>query len=96
MAVDFKVAHNRTSEYRIAPERIDVRAELNGRHELPDIEWLIADILKNGQHTCCNLERWGNARPRRRLLALACCQRNQQTEAYPEAFEVALHLRQVQ
>ena len=51
MAVDFKVVHNRTSEYRIAPERIDVRAELNGRHELPDIEWLIADILKNGQHT---------------------------------------------
>lgn len=51
MAVTFSVEHSRTSEYRFYPEDITIMPELNGRHELPDIEWLIADILKNGQHT---------------------------------------------
>ena len=51
MAVNFNVAHSRTSEYRLLPEDITVKSSLNGRHILPDIEGLIADILANGQHT---------------------------------------------
>lgn len=49
MAVDFSAPHKRTSEYNFAPEDISVRAELNGRHELPDISWLVQDILAHGQ-----------------------------------------------
>src|SRR6185437_11405675 len=51
MAVEFEGEYNRTAEYRMYPEDIAIHPELNGRHELPDIEWLIADILANGQHT---------------------------------------------
>jgi ParB/RepB/Spo0J family partition protein len=49
MAVEFKVDHTRTSEYLIAPKDIKFKPELNGRHELPDIEWLIDSMVKNGQ-----------------------------------------------
>lgn len=42
---DFK----RDATYKGLPETIDVRPDLNGRHEKPDIEWLIADILMHGQ-----------------------------------------------
>lgn len=51
MAVQFAVEHQRTSEYRIYPEDITIKPDLNGRFEKPDIEWLITDILKHGQHT---------------------------------------------
>jgi hypothetical protein len=51
MAVQFSVPHSRTSEYRLLPENITVKPALNGRHVLPDIEWLIQDILVQGQHT---------------------------------------------
>lgn len=53
MAVNFNkdVHATRTSEYRIYPEDITVKPQLNGRYDQPDIEWLIEDILKNGQHT---------------------------------------------
>lgn len=51
MAVEFTGNVRRTSEYRALPEDIEIRAELNGRHDKPDIEWLIQDILKHGQHT---------------------------------------------
>jgi hypothetical protein len=49
MAVNFESEHTRNTEYRFLPENIVIRPELNGRHEKPDIEWLIADILRNGQ-----------------------------------------------
>lgn len=49
MAVEFKVEHTRTSEYLIAPKDIKFKAELNGRHDLPDIEGLIASMVKVGQ-----------------------------------------------
>lgn len=51
MAVNFAVKHSRTSEYRLYPEDISIKAEMNGRHEKPEIEWLITDILAHGQHT---------------------------------------------
>lgn len=51
MAVQFSVPHSRTSEYRLLPEDITIKPALNGRHVLPDIEWLIQDILVQGQHT---------------------------------------------
>lgn len=51
MAIEFKVPHKRTTEYRLYPEDVTVKAELNGRYELPDIEWLITDILTRGQVT---------------------------------------------
>ena len=49
MAVSFKADHSRTSEYRFWPEDIVVKGELNGRHNLPEIADLIADIEANGQ-----------------------------------------------
>ena len=49
MAVSFSVEHKRTSEYRMFPEVLVIHPELNGRVDKPDVEWLIADILKNGQ-----------------------------------------------
>lgn len=49
MAVDFKVEHTRTSEYLFLPEDISIRPELNGRHVLPDVTWLVKDILERGQ-----------------------------------------------
>lgn len=51
MAIDFTVPHTRTGEYRLLPENITTRSELNGRFETPDIEWLINDMLAHGQHT---------------------------------------------
>jgi len=44
MAVNFSVPHTRTSEYLILPEDIVVKPELNGRSELPDVEWLIESM----------------------------------------------------
>jgi ParB/RepB/Spo0J family partition protein len=51
MAVKFEVEHNRNSEYRFYPEDITIKPSLNGRHDKPDIEWLVTDILARGQHT---------------------------------------------
>jgi ParB/RepB/Spo0J family partition protein len=51
MAVQFNVEHKRTSEYRFYPEDVTINPDLNGRHELPNIDWLIADILVRGQST---------------------------------------------
>lgn len=58
MAVPFVVEHKRIDNYRFFPEDITIKPDLNGRHEKPDIEWLIADILAvdakgniKGQHT---------------------------------------------
>lgn len=49
MAVEFKVEGTRTSENRFLPHFIKVKPELNGRHDLPNIEWLINSILEFGQ-----------------------------------------------
>jgi hypothetical protein len=46
MAVEFKVQGTRTSEYLFLPGDVVVDAECNGRHDLPDIQWLIESILK--------------------------------------------------
>jgi hypothetical protein len=51
MAINFTVEHKRTSEYRLLPENITIRPDLNGRHDKPEIEWLITDMLARGQHT---------------------------------------------
>ncbi|HXN71490.1 MAG TPA: ParB N-terminal domain-containing protein [Candidatus Acidoferrales bacterium] len=52
MAVQFtSKSISRTSEYRAFPQDIVINPKLNGRHDLPDIEPLIQDILVNGQHT---------------------------------------------
>jgi ParB-like chromosome segregation protein Spo0J len=49
MAVDFKVEHTRTSEYLIAPEKIKVNPEYNGRYEVVDVEPIIDSFLTYGQ-----------------------------------------------
>lgn len=51
MAVDFKTPHQRSSEYMFLPEDIQIRPDFNGRHEAPDIEWLITSLIKKGQTT---------------------------------------------
>lgn len=53
MAVDWKVDSSRNAEYLFDPKDITIKAELNGRHELPDIEWLIESVVKNGQIQAC-------------------------------------------
>ena len=46
MAVNFDVkGGSRTSEYRLPPEAIQVKPELNGRYKLPEIDSLVADML---------------------------------------------------
>jgi ParB/RepB/Spo0J family partition protein len=37
------------SEWKALPEELEIHPELNGRHELPDIQWLIDSILSVGQ-----------------------------------------------
>ena len=49
MAVDFKGDFKRTSTYDFDPADIKINPELNGRHVLPDIQWLMKDILERGQ-----------------------------------------------
>lgn len=44
----FKVG-TRVSIYKFDPAEIKIVSELNGRRELPDIEWLIKDIAEHGQ-----------------------------------------------
>lgn len=51
MSVEFKVAHTRKAEYNFAPEKIKVKPDLNGRTDLPDIEWLIESMVAIGQRT---------------------------------------------
>jgi ParB/RepB/Spo0J family partition protein len=61
MAVQFAVEHKRTSEYRFYPEDITIKPDLNGRYDKPEIEWLITDILTNGQHTPVAIRNDGGA-----------------------------------
>jgi len=49
MPAKLNVEMKRDTIYKCYPEEIEIRPELNGRHEKPDVEWLIADILKQGQ-----------------------------------------------
>jgi ParB/RepB/Spo0J family partition protein len=49
MAVEFDVKGSRTSEYRFLPEMLVVDPKMNGRYELPDIQWIIDSILLYGQ-----------------------------------------------
>src|SRR5437870_10614480 len=51
MAVEFKdkESYSRVNDYSFDPAALKINPKLNGRHDLPDIEWLIADIAKNGQ-----------------------------------------------
>ena len=52
MAARFDVADmKRGSTYSFPPEELDVPAEMNGRHDLPPIEWLIESIVAQGQLT---------------------------------------------
>jgi hypothetical protein len=39
----------RDALYKCYPEEIEIREDLNGRHDKPDIGWLITDILNHGQ-----------------------------------------------
>jgi hypothetical protein len=59
MAVQWNVKSHCTQEWRFFPEDITVKPALNGRHVLPDIEWLIQDILVNGQHTPVQIRKDG-------------------------------------
>ena len=49
MAVEFDVKGTRTSEYLFLPEQLDVDSMMNGRHDLPDIAWIVDSILRHGQ-----------------------------------------------
>lgn len=51
MAVEFKDkdSYSRVNDYSFEPSALKINPKLNGRHDLPDIEWLIKDIADNGQ-----------------------------------------------
>lgn len=50
MAVEFTGATgSRTSEYRFLPEMLEIDPAMNGRHELPDVAWIVDSILRHGQ-----------------------------------------------
>ena len=59
MAVEFDVKATRTSEYGFLPEELEVIPEMNGRHELPDIQWIIDSILTHGQLQPVTIRRTG-------------------------------------
>lgn len=49
MAVEFTVQGTRTSEYLFLPEDLTVDPAMNGRHDLPNIDWIVESILAHGQ-----------------------------------------------
>ena len=49
MAVTWKVDNTRTSVYNFDPRNIVAKDYLNGRHDAPNIEALIASIVRDGQ-----------------------------------------------
>jgi len=55
MAVEWTkgIQVTRGSEYLFLPQDVIVNAQLNGRHDLPDIEWLIESFAKVGQLENC-------------------------------------------
>ncbi len=59
MAVEFDVKGTRTSEYLFAPEQLEIDPSLNGRHELPDIQWIVESILTHGQLQPVTIRRSG-------------------------------------
>lgn len=59
MAVEFSVKGTRTSEYLFMPEMLEIDPLLNGRHELPDITWIVESILRHGQIQPVTIRRTG-------------------------------------
>lgn len=59
MAVDFEVKGTRTSEYGFLPEELEIIPEMNGRHELPDVQWIVDSILRHGQLQPITIRRTG-------------------------------------
>ena len=55
MGVDFESSEKitRDSTYYIATQDIEIDAENNGRHVLPDIQWLVESIRRDGQKMPC-------------------------------------------
>ena len=49
MAVSFKPDFTRIDEYLFHPRDITIKPELNGRHDIPDVESLIQSLLAVGQ-----------------------------------------------
>jgi ParB/RepB/Spo0J family partition protein len=47
------------TEWAALPEELDVNPQMNGRHELPDIQWIIDSILKHGQLQPITIRREG-------------------------------------
>jgi ParB-like chromosome segregation protein Spo0J len=61
MAVDFKAPSlTRTSEYMIAPHDIKFKPSLNGRHEVPNVDWLIESFAEIGQITPVGVRKDGD------------------------------------
>lgn len=61
MAVTFESKNEvtRGSAYFFETHDIDIDAENNGRHVLPNIDWLIESIKKDGQKTPCSIRKNG-------------------------------------
>jgi ParB family transcriptional regulator, chromosome partitioning protein len=59
MAVEFEVKGTRTSEYLFFPEQLEIDPALNGRHDLPDVSWIVESILAHGQLQPVTIRREG-------------------------------------
>src|SRR5690348_9978533 len=59
MAVEFEIKGTRTSEYGFLPEELEIIPEMNGRHELPDVQWIVDSILRHGQLQPITIRRTG-------------------------------------
>lgn len=62
MAATFEVTGNKVTRedtFWLDAQDIHIDAENNGRHDLPDIGWLIDSIEKNGQTTPCSIRKDG-------------------------------------
>src|ERR1035437_5957897 len=59
MAVEFTVPGHRTSENRFLPENIDAQPEMNGRHDIPDIQWIVDSILRHRELQPVTIRRTG-------------------------------------
>jgi len=60
MAVEFDSEIKRgVTEWSALPEELEVDPTMNGRHELPDIQWIIDSILRHGQLQPVSIRRSG-------------------------------------
>ncbi len=60
MAAKFDVDSKKSDLHSFYPQDVNIKAQLNGRTELPDIDWLVCSILEQGQLQACVIRKDGD------------------------------------